>query len=339
MEEWYYTKDGQQQGPVNLETLRGMAQNGSLNPEDMVWNSSMSDWTPASEVDGIFSRAIGESTPPSAPQAEGTGGGEGVPASDGGQGQEIAPGSDPIQIGSCISRGFQLTLSNFGGLFVVGLVYVVIMILISVMMAVVDQALGLGGQQQVIEFGGQQFRSEGPQPSMFNQLVVNLVAIFLSIGATRILLNVVDGREFNAGMLFEGGPYFIRALLAALLIVAVAFVSGLIIGVSLIISKALVALLFLAGLIIWTYLWLRYGFYLFAIVDKDLGVIESFQYSSRITTNQRFNLFLLSIVMFFVMLAGFLALVIGLIVAIPAIMLAWAVAFRWMQYGSRVADK
>ena len=119
MEEWYYTKEGQQQGPVNLGTLRDMAEDGRLRPQDMVWNSSMSDWTPASEVGGIFSRNIAgvgseaqtsDNMEPGANWANDT------------HLHEIEPGSEPLEIGRVISRTLELTKKNFLNLFLLGLV-------------------------------------------------------------------------------------------------------------------------------------------------------------------------------------------------------------------------
>lgn len=85
------------------------------------------------------------------------------------------------------------------------------------------------------------------------------------------------------------------------------------------------------------YLAIRYGQYLTAMVDRDLGVMESFQYSSSITTNNRMNLFLLALLAIPIMIAGVIALCIGVFFAIPVVWLGWLVAYRWMQYGHRAA--
>ena len=52
--EWYLYKDGQQQGPVSWEQLRRQAASGQIGAEDQVWTESMSDWTRAGEVEGLF---------------------------------------------------------------------------------------------------------------------------------------------------------------------------------------------------------------------------------------------------------------------------------------------
>lgn len=48
--EWYYTTAGTQVGPVGDEQIKQMAADGTLGPDDMVWNQSMSAWTAASQV-------------------------------------------------------------------------------------------------------------------------------------------------------------------------------------------------------------------------------------------------------------------------------------------------
>lgn len=54
---WFYTREGQQCGPLTLAELRVKAAEGVLNPRhDMVWTQGMTDWKPAGEVDGLFEK-------------------------------------------------------------------------------------------------------------------------------------------------------------------------------------------------------------------------------------------------------------------------------------------
>lgn len=54
---WFFTRNGEQLGPVSLEDLRIKASNRELDPRhDMVWCSGMTEWKPAGEVDGLFAR-------------------------------------------------------------------------------------------------------------------------------------------------------------------------------------------------------------------------------------------------------------------------------------------
>ncbi len=50
MDNWYYSKDGQQQGPVAQVKLQQMLQSGELTSSSLVWKQGMEDWVPASTV-------------------------------------------------------------------------------------------------------------------------------------------------------------------------------------------------------------------------------------------------------------------------------------------------
>jgi len=56
-EEWYYSNNGQQMGPVSEADLRALANDGGLKPTDLVWTDGMSAWTPASATRGFFASA------------------------------------------------------------------------------------------------------------------------------------------------------------------------------------------------------------------------------------------------------------------------------------------
>ncbi len=63
--QWYYAENGKQQGPVEFEQLQGLAQNGRLKPDDLVWNASMGNqWAKARSVADLFAP-----TPPALPGA------------------------------------------------------------------------------------------------------------------------------------------------------------------------------------------------------------------------------------------------------------------------------
>ena len=63
MSEWYYGRNGQQQGPVTSNQLKQLAQSGQLLPTDLVWKDGMSEWAKASKVKGLFpDRLSGEAS-------------------------------------------------------------------------------------------------------------------------------------------------------------------------------------------------------------------------------------------------------------------------------------
>jgi antitoxin component YwqK of YwqJK toxin-antitoxin module len=52
--EWHYTKNGQQHGPVPAATLKQLAENGDLHPDDLVWQEGWKQWAAAKSVKGLF---------------------------------------------------------------------------------------------------------------------------------------------------------------------------------------------------------------------------------------------------------------------------------------------
>jgi len=52
--EWYYSKDGEKQGPVTSKQLKELAASGQLQPTDSVWKEGMKEWAEAKAVKGLF---------------------------------------------------------------------------------------------------------------------------------------------------------------------------------------------------------------------------------------------------------------------------------------------
>lgn len=54
---WFYSREGEQLGPLTLTELRVKAAEGGLNPRlDLVWTQGMAEWKPAGEIDGLFEK-------------------------------------------------------------------------------------------------------------------------------------------------------------------------------------------------------------------------------------------------------------------------------------------
>jgi uncharacterized membrane protein YhaH (DUF805 family) len=52
--EWFYSRGGNQVGPVSSAELRACAERGTLLPDDWVWKQGMTDWVPARRINGLF---------------------------------------------------------------------------------------------------------------------------------------------------------------------------------------------------------------------------------------------------------------------------------------------
>ena len=53
-DQWFFTSNGQQAGPVTWADLAGRAAAGSLTPGDYVWREGMPNWVPASTIPNLF---------------------------------------------------------------------------------------------------------------------------------------------------------------------------------------------------------------------------------------------------------------------------------------------
>ena len=324
MSDWFYAHEGQQKGPVSLDQLKELARNGGLGAKDLVWTSTMKDWQAAEQIEGLFNSSTPSQAPapdPSNPYAAPQSTWNEPAPSAGGAIEEIAPGSDPIDVGACVKRGFELTKRHFGTIFLIGFTYIVISIIASVLFGMIDSALGFGTTNtQFQSANGFTSTSYNQTGGPFSIILGNVLSVLLSLGVTRIGLNLTSGRQVSVAMLFGEGRKLLTAIVAMIIF-------ALMVGLGLI-------LLIIPGV----YLMLRYGQFMSAIVDKNMGIMESLSYSSSITTNNRLNLFLLILLSIAIVIAGFIALVVGLIFAYPVVWLSWMVAFRWMQYGHRAVQ-
>ena len=284
MSEWYYARGGQQNGPISYEQLVELARSGGLDrSKDLLWNPTMKDRLPADQVPGLFEATV---TSPGAAR------------------DEIVPGSEPLVVGDCVKRGFELTKRHFGILLLVALAYLGVRFGFTLILILMDATSTLG---RTYQNGG----------SPLSMVVSLILSVFLGLGLTRVGLKLISGKEVKVGQLFGEGRKLLRALGAQILLTLMIALGCL--------------LLIVPGI----YLALRFGFCVTAIVDRDLGVIESFKYSSSITANNRILLLGLLLLCGLIGVAGLMACGVGLIFAAPMAWLSYLVAYRWLQYGRR----
>lgn len=53
MDQWYYAWKGEKLGPVPLEEMQRLVEDGALERGDLVWTSGMKDWQPAGSVEAL----------------------------------------------------------------------------------------------------------------------------------------------------------------------------------------------------------------------------------------------------------------------------------------------
>ena len=312
MQTWYYSKNGEQMSPVSRDELVALITSSQLNPQkDLAWTEGMANWEPIGQIPALTSSgAVSSSSadsynPYAAPATSMDDLLAPVPT---GPLAEVAPGSVSLDAMECIKRGFELTKRHFANLLIVGIAYIAI-------------AMALGAVEAMLTGGfapAQTDENGFPviNPAMFPIKVIStLISIMLGAGLTHAALHVVAGRPASVGMLFSqfgklvsliGGSILFYLMLAA--------------GVLLLIVPG-----------IWVAL--RFGLFLNAIVDRNLGPVEALKYSYSITTNNTLNMLGLWIMLALVGLAGALVFLVGLVFALPVITLSMVLAYRFLQYG------
>ncbi len=318
MNQWYYAKGGEQHGPVTVEQLQALLQSGAVDPvNDLCWNPTMSDWLPVAQIPELSGGAA-----PVAAAGDAYGSQPFAYQTATGALEEIVPGSEPIIPTACVKRAWDLTVKHIGPLLAVVVVYIAITFAVSFVVGFIGGVMGMhspAAGSSASPYGASPEMSGGQIVfSIVSNVISNLVSVFLGLGMVRIGLNIVSGKPFSIGMLFGQGDKLFRA-----------FFGGILFGMMVVIG---LVLLVVPGI----YLALRFGQYMNAIVDKDMGIMDSFAYSSRITENNRMNIFVIFLFAILISVAGCLAFIVGLLFAYPMTIVMWLVAYRWMQYGGRV---
>lgn len=316
MIQWYYAKGGQQQGPMPAEELIVLLRSGGLDPaKDLVWNPSMADWLPASQVPELAGvaliHAIGKQ-PFAYPTASG-------------DFTEISPGSEPLIPTACAKRAFDLTVRHIGPILLITIFYVAISFGLSMVIMALDEAMGWAPLDLIFmenaggttDMTGTYQSQVSNNMSLQGNIISTVVNVFFMLGLTRIGLNVVSGKPFGVGMMFSGGKWLLKGIAAYLL-----FLIMVMLGFLLLIVPGVIVLL-------------RFGMYQNALVDRNMGVIKSLQYSWKLTKGNSVSLFVIGLFSILIVLAGCIAMLVGMLFAFPMIWLMWIVAYRWMQYGGR----
>ncbi len=140
--------------------------------------------------------------------------------------------------------------------------------------------------------------------------ISTILGLFFSIAFIRIGLKIVDGGTPEIADLWASYRVFWKYLGAYVLYFLIVL-GGLI-------------LLIVPG-IIWA---IKYSFFGYFVVDQDLGPVEAIKASGRITHETKWQLFLLGLLFFCIVLLGALACGVGLFAAIPTVMIAIAFVFR-----------
>jgi uncharacterized membrane protein len=137
-----------------------------------------------------------------------------------------------------------------------------------------------------------------------------IIQVIVKMGVIKIILDIIDKDEASLKALFSRTDLLGRFILGSILYGLIVF-AGLI-------------LLIVPG-IIWA---IKYQFFSYLIVDKNLGPLEAIKKSGEITSGNKGKLFWLGILFLLINLAGAICLLIGLLATIPTTMVALAYVYR-----------
>ena len=110
---WYYAKNGAQQGPVALEDMKSRIAMGEISPTDLAWREGMADWMPVSsiaelKVDPPPSRTEAEPSPGYAPAPTPAASAPVEPYRAPSQTSSYAPGPSQVAPGQMPSQGLAI---------------------------------------------------------------------------------------------------------------------------------------------------------------------------------------------------------------------------------------
>ncbi len=152
--------------------------------------------------------------------------------------------------------------------------------------------------------------SNEPVPIELLLGVVSLVVgLVMQLGLYRISLDIVRGKSPHIEQLFSEGAKALRFFGASILYVGVV-VGGLI--------------LFIIPGIMWA---IKFSYYGYGIVDRDLDVMASMRFSAQITDGKKWQLGMLYLVLVLLVIVSVIPLGIGLIATIPMSVVYGAIVY------------
>jgi len=362
---WYYAAGGQQQGPVDDAQLDALIQAGTVTPDTLIWREGMPNWQPQRQARPTSGGSSAVAAPPMAapPIAGGTVGEvvcaecgklftkdnaiqygtawvcaackpvflqklrEGAAPGGAPFGQPGAP-FDPdaflaairqrdynIDIGSCLGRGWELVKNNFWiSVGVVALTYVCIFAgsaipCVGGIVQLVIQGPLMGGMY--VFFLKLIRRQDAAVGDVFSSFSTGFLQLFLVV----LVSGILAGMTLIPGLILGFIGFSMRSDLTP-------FIIGL--GI-------------LVGLIPFVFINVCWIFGLPLVVDKKVDFWPALELSRKVVSMHWLNVFLFLLVCFLVVIAGFLALCLGVLVAAPVVTAAIAYAYEDI-FGSGTAS-
>jgi len=158
-----------------------------------------------------------------------------------------------------------------------------------------------------------QFKENSPAIYIVLTLVIWFLSIIVKIGVLKINLLIAKGKEAGLLELFSHIELFLKFLVAGILY-ALMVVIGLL-------------LLVVPGI----YLALKYQFFGYLLVDKNMGPLEALKRSGEMTKGAMWDLFFLAVNIGALNLIGMVCLLVGSFVTVPIGWVATAKVYRELE--------
>jgi uncharacterized membrane protein len=274
--------DQKEYGPVSAEQVREWVREGRANGQTRIQAEGTTEWKPLATFPEFADLAgAAPSTPPPFPT---TGG---APATPG----EILARDYDLDIGSCITRSWELVKRNFWP--VVGITLVVMLVMLAI-----NQAVDLiSGPAVESMMKNREVTPAGVLLVFLTWLISLPVQTVFTGGLYMYYLKLIRGQEAGIADAFSG--------------LTSAFVPLALLGV----VMGLLSLVgFLACFIPGVYLSVAWIFAVPLVIDKQLGFWDAMELSRKVVTKHWFLVFALLLVIGLVAISGIIACGVGVIV-------------------------
>lgn len=155
------------------------------------------------------------------------------------------------------------------------------------------------------------FRNNGsPFLAFIASLAGWVLQLTVSLGIVFVMLKIVEGKKAFYKDLFAKVNLFLPFLFGSIL------------------SSIIIVVGFFLLIIPGIYLALKFQYFTYAMVDKNMGPIDALKESSRITKKVKLKLLLFNILLMLINILGALALGVGLLLTVPTTMIATAYVYK-----------
>jgi hypothetical protein len=296
--------DKKEYGPVSADVIRRWVGEGRANSQTMVQPEGSPDWKPLSEI-AEFADLFAAGPPPSSPQAPWET--PAVPA------DQLLTRDYSLDIGSCVSRSWELLKAHFWPIIGISL-------LVMVAMGAINQIVGLvTGPEMRVMVMRRRF-SPGTVSIFFGASIVTAPAYAVLMGGLfRYYLKLIRGQRAEIGDAFSG--------------FTIAFGQLALVGL----VKAILSLVgYLFCILPGIYLSVAWIFAVPLVIDRRMEFWEAMKLSRKVVSRHWFLLFGFVLVLALIDVCGLLVCCIGLLVSIP---LSWvALMYAYEDMFGRQAD-